>query len=95
MKFIFENIQGGCCFAFKMEELDETTGEASFISRFGTPTEPEQPWFDQNCGETVITFMLYRMTKNSNIIIIVSSFGNLHRKIYIFRNQDMFVSTTM
>ena len=46
-------IQGGCCFAFKMEYMDETTGEATFVSRFGTSDEPEQPWFDQTCGRTV------------------------------------------
>ena len=53
MIFHFYTIQGGCCFAFKMEYMDETTGEATFVSRFGTSDEPEQPWFDQTCGRTV------------------------------------------
>ena len=36
-----------------MEYMDETTGEATLVSRFGTSDEPEQPWFDQTCGRTV------------------------------------------
>ena len=46
--------QGGCCFAFKMEHIDEQTGDVTYESRHGASTSPDQPWFDQECGKTVI-----------------------------------------
>ena len=50
--------QGGCCFAFKEEHLDEETGESVWFNRFGGSNEPEQPWFDNTCGETVSFLLL-------------------------------------
>ena len=47
-----------------MEYMDETTGEATFVSRFGTSDEPEQPWFDQTCGRTVIIKELCHIFKS-------------------------------
>jgi len=44
--------EGGCCFAFKEEHLDEETGESVWFNRFGGSNEPEQPWFDNTCGKT-------------------------------------------
>ena len=66
----FYIFQGGCCFAFKMEYMDETTGEATFVSRFGTSDEPEQPWFDQTCGRTVSLKMLILTELLSNSMLI-------------------------
>ena len=45
--------QGGCCFAFKIEHVDEETGENVWYARHGGSNEPELPWFDNTCGKTV------------------------------------------
>ena len=52
-----------------MEYMDETTGEATFVSRFGTSDEPEQPWFDQTCGRTVSIKKLILTKLLDNLIL--------------------------
>ena len=49
--------------------MDETTGEATFVSRFGTSDEPEQPWFDQTCGRTVSIKKLILTKLLDNLIL--------------------------
>jgi len=43
---------GGCCFAFKIEHIDEETGDVTYESRHGASTDPDQAWFGQECGKT-------------------------------------------
>merc|ERR1711981_609905 len=53
---------GGCCFAFKIEDVSEETGDKVFYNRFGGSNEPEQPWFDNTCGETADGYVCEQKT---------------------------------
>ena len=68
-----------------MEYMDETTGEATFVSRFGTSDEPEQPWFDQTCGRTVSLKMLIVTELLSNLNLDISYVSRIKNilKFYI------------
>ena len=46
-------LQGGCCSAFKIKEVDDKTGDVHYISRFGTGNDNDEQWFNYTCGEVV------------------------------------------
>merc|ERR1719322_2307753 len=42
---------GGCCAAYKIEQINEDTGEAVYIARFGVGGDKDEASFNFTCGK--------------------------------------------